>query len=161
MDAIQSQQVFLQVQKFIFEYMFAIYKEAKQNGIELNIQYPFTVNLEECKQFIKAVLELHETEKKLITQAANTEKRQAPKKPKPKTSEKINIQSSNSIDNMDLSIFDQGKLAEGKSSRLNEVQPIKVVKPITINTFIKRIFKIRTIGGGKGSVASDAEYEMS
>lgn len=66
------------------------------------------------------------------------------------------------MEQMDVSIFDQMKNADGKSTMRNEEGQLalKVVKPITINTFIKRIFKIKSVNG-RGSVGSDAENDVS
>ena len=56
----QVQMIYLQVQKFLSEYLFAIFKQAQLKGVEINLQYPFNITFKECKLFIDAVLNLHE-----------------------------------------------------------------------------------------------------
>lgn len=186
MDRQQQYNVYLTIQRFLSEYLFSIYMRSQAKGYEINLPYPFNLTMKECQQFANAVISLHEMQVQNSEEGLKEKNRAFSTVRNNSKNDQRNILRSHSkstdtrreMDNKDLeSTYNdnddstskvvtksknkksQSKEKPAPSSKPNEKSDVK--KPVTIQTFIMKIYNIHKVGYNAGTFYSDDEVEHS
>lgn len=158
---------------------------SQAKGYEINLPYPFNLTMKECMQFANAVVRLHEMQTSEDGLGSNKDRQRAFSNARNNSKNATKGMRSNSkstdtrreMDNKDLeSTYNDGddstskvvtkkkrsvsKEKQALSSKANEKTESKK-KPVTIQTFIMKIYNIHKVGYNTGTFCSeDEEYSV-